>query len=467
MKRLAAAVLALVLLLSVSVPALAEDGGPPFTIMPHAPGVLPEETARALELAALYYTDRQPDSWEDILAMYALGLDVSSLAVPDGLNLYAGILCAAADGDPYPLSEELALRQGEDGAFGDSLTDHIYAMLALKIAPVDAYDADAAMAYLLAQQAEDGGFEAWGGVAEPTGLALLVLEGEAAGTAAAFLLACMTEDGGWIGYPEWTDEPDACTAATAISGLLAAGAEVPPEAVGHLLSYQEEETGAFRFTAGGEADPDFATPQAVRVLGELVYGSVYARLAEAVNPPEPPERPYGPVYSDWDAIPQWGREAAGFALTSGLMVGDELYRFLPDVNITRSQLAAILMKLNLGAETAEGFETEYEDVGGAWFADAVVYVSERGLMGGYGGFFRPHDPLTREQIAFVLARALNLVVTIEDREPSDIGAADPAFADAVRAVFTEGIMVGNDGRFDPKGEFSRLELAGLLMNLHR
>lgn len=466
MKRLvnrwATATLALIILLA-AVPALADTESLPHLAVYDL----------ALERALAYYAEADIGSWEDILAMYSIGLDVAGIDMPEGLSLTAQVLCAAATGrDPYLYSGALAPLQLEDGSFGDSLTDHIYAMLALKIAPADTYDKDAAMAYLLEQQAEDGSFEAWGSFAEPTGSALLVLEGGAAEKAYEFLCSQMTDDGGWIGYPEYADQPDPCTMATVLSGFYMHGNTAGAETYLRLIAFQDEETGAFRYMADGEIDPDFATPQGIRVLGEIFNGSVYARLAGAAQDPEgPPEpdRPYGPdPFADFSAIPEWGREAVWFAFRSNFMVGDEQHRFLPTGLITRMELAMIMMKLGLGSEDAEGFSAEYADVKESdWFAAGVRYVSERGLMGGYGGNFRPYERLTREQIAVVLARSLDLVVTIEDRQPSDIGEVTPAYADAVQAVFTEGIMIGDEGRFTPKGWFSRLELAGLLMNLHK
>ena len=429
---------------------------------PSAPSAPSASAQTALDRAAAYYAEAGAESWEDILALYAMDSLPKGLSMPEDLSPSAQVLCALALGlDPYALKGcppyALAAAQKAGGALGDSLTEHIYAMLALKLAPARLYDKDAAMAWLVGQQTANGSFEAWGSVTEPTGLALLVLDGNPAERAAAFLLTQMTENGGFVGYPEYGTDPDSCTTASVLSGLIAASASIPDAVTAHLLSYQDE-SGAFRYLAGLDADPVYATPQCARVLGELAGGSVYARLAAAA--------PEAPPYADWADIPAWGHDYVLYALDSEWMIGDTQGRFNPGGEITRAELAMILMTLNLNADGR--FGASYTDVRpGEWFAEAVRYVSENGLMEGDGNQFKPREILTREEIAFYLARGLGLMVTTPDRQPSDISAVTPAYADGVRAVFAEGIMIGGAaGVFNPKGRFTRVELAGLLNNLH-
>ena len=40
----------------------------------------------------------------------------------------------------------------------------------------------------------------------------------------------------------------------------------------------------------------------------------------------------------------------------------------------------------------------------AWARDAVAEVTEKGWMEGYNGYFRPNDPVTRAELAVVLAK---------------------------------------------------------------
>lgn len=54
---------------------------------------------------------------------------------------------------------------------------------------------------------------------------------------------------------------------------------------------------------------------------------------------------------------------------------------------------------------------KYPDVpADAWYAKAIEFVTERGLMTGYeDGTFRPNDRLTRAEAATILVRLLEVL----------------------------------------------------------
>lgn len=468
-RRAAALVLASVLTLSLAQTAMAEDmveDAEPIEIVPISLPInisVDPALAESLVLLTAYYSQTTPESWEDFLAACALGVLPEDAALPEYGNLATLILCAlAAQRNPYELPgcppDALAVSQKADGSFGESLSDHVYAMLALDRAPSPKYRRDKAEDYLLSCQREDGSFEAWGGVVEPTALALLALSGEPAERAAAFLLAQMTEEGGFVGYPDLDPQDDSCTAAVALSGLIAAGAEIPAEAVTRLLSHQDE-NGLFSWKLGMDADPLFATPQCALAVAQLVGGSVFETLPSYVI------TQYTPPYGDWDTVPLWAQDGVLFALERGLMTGNANGDFLSNRVMTRAELAAILMSLGLSREPSA--QTEYTDVRPSdWFAGAVRYVSENGLMWGEDGLFQPHRPLTREETAFWLAQALDLVVTGQDTAPADLAMVTPEYADAVHAMFDEGLMIGDGTRFYPGIAVRRADMAVLLQRLH-
>lgn len=80
--------------------------------------------------------------------------------------------------------------------------------------------------------------------------------------------------------------------------------------------------------------------------------------------------------------------------------------FAPDRQVTRAEFAAMLVRsLGIAEQSASlSFADVQPD---AWYARAVEAAHEAGLITGYGnGMFRPNEPITHEQIASMIARAL-------------------------------------------------------------
>ncbi|WP_152570654.1 OmpL47-type beta-barrel domain-containing protein [Paenibacillus tyrfis] len=96
-------------------------------------------------------------------------------------------------------------------------------------------------------------------------------------------------------------------------------------------------------------------------------------------------------------------------LTAKLIVQGMTERsFNPDAEITRAQFAALLTRaLGLQPVPPQG---RFKDVAGAdWHAGTIETALEAGLIGGFDdGTFRPDAPVTREQMAVMIARAMTL-----------------------------------------------------------
>lgn len=97
-------------------------------------------------------------------------------------------------------------------------------------------------------------------------------------------------------------------------------------------------------------------------------------------------------------------DSVKWAYSMGIAAGVGGGRFAPDRPVTRQELAKILagyLKLE-GNERPLGYQDE--QVLSDWAAPYVFMVSEAGLMVGAGGFFRPAAPVTRAEFAAVLMR---------------------------------------------------------------
>lgn len=107
----------------------------------------------------------------------------------------------------------------------------------------------------------------------------------------------------------------------------------------------------------------------------------------------------GLPFTDVDAN-DWFADAVQYVYDNGLMTGTADNTFAPNTSTTRGMLVSILYRLEGGpaAENA-GFTDVDAD---AWYADAVNWAAANGIVSGYGDTFGPNDTLTREQLAAIL-----------------------------------------------------------------
>ena len=122
--------------------------------------------------------------------------------------------------------------------------------------------------------------------------------------------------------------------------------------------------------------------------------------------PTTPEQPTGLPFTDVKAG-AWYADAVKYVFDQGLMSGMSAQEFGPDGQVTRGQVVTILWRL-AGSPTVSG--KAFHDVSASdWYADAVAWASANGVVSGYeNGGFGPGDPVTREQLAAILYRYAQL-----------------------------------------------------------
>ena len=100
----------------------------------------------------------------------------------------------------------------------------------------------------------------------------------------------------------------------------------------------------------------------------------------------------------------WYADAVAYVRDNGLMSGTSTNTFDPEGTMTRAMLATTLYRA-AGTPSVSGSDSFTDTADGAWYADAVLWASQQGVVGGYGnGLFGTNDPVTREQIAVILWR---------------------------------------------------------------
>ncbi len=152
---------------------------------------------------------------------------------------------------------------------------------------------------------------------------------------------------------------------------------------------------------------------------------------------------------------------------AGLMNGVAEDKFAPDMLVTRAMVVTMLHRAE--DEPYAINETKFDDVAeGSYFADAVAWAAENGIVNGYSETeFAPDENITREQIAAIIFRyaAFKGIQAIELSENLFFDDADEISSYAVAPmnwlVGKEIITGYADGTLKPQGNATRAEVAAI------
>lgn len=162
----------------------------------------------------------------------------------------------------------------------------------------------------------------------------------------------------------------------------------------------------------------------------------------------------------------WYAAAVDYAAEWGWIRGMPDGSFKPDAPTSRAMLVTVLYRQAGAPGSAWGASFGDVPVTG-WFYDAVAWAAERGYVTGYSeDWFGPEDPVSREQMATVLWRLEGSPKAQGVGNFSDLDQVSDYAREAVVWVAQRGLMGGKgDGRFDPKSTATRAETATILYRL--
>ncbi|HIT01675.1 MAG TPA: S-layer homology domain-containing protein [Candidatus Enterenecus merdae] len=202
----------------------------------------------------------------------------------------------------------------------------------------------------------------------------------------------------------------------------------------------------------GVSHPDggytFAMPE-----GEVTVHAVFA--------PQGSDLPFRDV-----ATVHWFYDEVRYVWDSGLMQGTGADTFGPDVTTTRAQLVTTLYRL--AGQPAVAGANPFADAPAAWYADAVVWASQNGIVEGYSATqFGPEDVVTREQLAAILYRYAGYAGYDQTGLGSlagftDGGAVSGWARQAMTWAVGRGLIHGVGSLADPQGSATRAQLAAVL-----
>jgi len=181
----------------------------------------------------------------------------------------------------------------------------------------------------------------------------------------------------------------------------------------------------------------------------LLLPACAARRGEDTGAPVAPmQTPAGMAglsagFSDVDSG-AWYAGAVDYVREHGLMEGVGEGRFDPEGSLTRAMLVTVLWRQT--GQPVVNYLMRFSDVdGGQWYTEAIRWAAGNRLVGGYGnGLFGTGDPITQEHLSLILQRITDEPVT--DGIPGFDGSSRPATrAQAAAAVMNCGTL-GADPR---------------------
>ncbi|MDO4732122.1 MAG: GH25 family lysozyme [Bacillota bacterium] len=138
--------------------------------------------------------------------------------------------------------------------------------------------------------------------------------------------------------------------------------------------------------------------------------------------------------------------------------------FRPDDGIIRGEMALILDRIFQYSEAAEN---SFSDLGETWYTEAVLQVNAAGIMLGYEDLVRPEDGITRQEAVVMIARALGLDQMFPDFQLPYQDSAEVAdwALPVVTALTAAGYITDSPEYFRPRDAITRAEVVVILDNI--
>ncbi len=151
-------------------------------------------------------------------------------------------------------------------------------------------------------------------------------------------------------------------------------------------------------------------------------------------------------------------EDIGLIAEGGITEGFDDGTYRPVAPVKRGQMASFLQR---ALDLPDGDTSGLSDVAGNEHEDAIGAIADAGITLGFpDGTFRPGDRVRRDQMASFLQRALNLPAGQASQFPDVAGNEhEDAIGAIVRAAITEGYQ---DGTYRPGNPVSREQMASFL-----
>jgi len=174
--------------------------------------------------------------------------------------------------------------------------------------------------------------------------------------------------------------------------------------------------------------------------------------------------------AEFEDVPEghWAAESIQQCVELGFFNGESATHFGVGHEMTRSAFTVVLCRF-FGWETSAPAETVYPDVpSDVWYTGAIQAAYDHGAITNQRETFRPADPLTREELAVMLVRALGYsnISGLSQNLPNPFKDVTTN-AGYISMAYHLGLVSGTSGdTFSPERAATREQVAVILMRLY-
>lgn len=165
----------------------------------------------------------------------------------------------------------------------------------------------------------------------------------------------------------------------------------------------------------------------------------------------------------------WSYDAVSYVYKNNLMNGVNASRFSPDGTLNRAMMVTMLYRM-AGSPAVSGGSAFSDVPSGKWYSDAVQWASANGVVNGVGrDRFAPEAQITREQMASMMMRyaQFNQYNTSKSADLSafnDAGSISSWALESMKWANAAGLINGRTAStIAPQGTATRAEAATILM----
>ncbi|MFO7151805.1 MAG: S-layer homology domain-containing protein [Bacillota bacterium] len=207
-------------------------------------------------------------------------------------------------------------------------------------------------------------------------------------------------------------------------------------------------------TLNGTTFPESSSYWPLRLVGPNVKGATSISKITSIKLVPKPFK---------DIAGHWAENNIKELFAFGAIGGYPDGTFKPDKEITRAEFATILVK---ALKLEQKSDKVFRDTADHWAKDAIATAADYGIVQGYpDNTFRPDEKITREQMAAMIVRAVNLAPAAEELSFADSSKISKWAKEAVATAVETGIMEGyTDNTIRPQAKTTRAEAVTVIVN---
>jgi hypothetical protein len=200
---------------------------------------------------------------------------------------------------------------------------------------------------------------------------------------------------------------------------------------------------------------------AYTATGSVNHFTKFAVLATNVQPVEP-NKPKPSAVELTDIKGHWAEQSIKDLIQLGAINGYPDKTFKPNNNITRAEFVSIVINA-FGIPAKDG--KVFTDTTKHWAKSAITTAAANGIISGYSDkIFGPNENITREQMAQIIVNVTKMKPTSDAKVYKDSSQISSWAKAAVKAATSSGVLGGyKDGTLKPKGNTTRAEAVSVII----